>query len=99
MVTNSAGKRDATLTFALGAFLIAGAKVLASGVVFYVAGKELKLGTADAATIAALLTPTLGAYVARRHTESMYGPDGIAGTADDPKEEEEIGSGREPKDA
>lgn len=98
MVKNSKGEKDAMLTFSLWAMVIACTKVLVSGVVFHVMGKEVKLGTADALTITALLAPTLGAYVARKHSESMYGPDGIQGTADDPKDEDDAPRGREPKD-
>jgi|HubBroStandDraft_2_1064218.scaffolds.fasta_scaffold356608_2 hypothetical protein len=70
---NSKGKPDAMLTFAILAFAISALKFLASGLVLeLVAGKTVNLGTVDAASIAALLTPTLGAYVARRHSDQKY---------------------------
>jgi hypothetical protein len=70
---DTSGSKSATLTFAVAAFVISATKFLLSGVVLQVAGKNLNFGIVDAASIAALLTPTLGAYVARRHTDTRYG--------------------------
>lgn len=88
MIKNSAGKKDAMLTFALVAFVTVVLKVLVSGFTLNVSGHDVNFGDVDGAAIAALLTPTLGAYVARRHSETKYGPgpDGVLGTADDEKE-------------
>ena len=79
MIKNSAGKKDAMLTLALIAFGTVVAKVLVSGLVLSIAGHDVNFGDVDGAAIAALLTPTLGAYVARRHSETKYGqPDADA---------------------
>jgi hypothetical protein len=62
MLRNSRGRPDALLTFAAGAVVVAFVKVLLHGVVAF----GMTFGSIDAATIAALLTPTLGAYTAKR---------------------------------
>lgn len=84
-IKNSAGKPDAMLTFAVIAFLTVVFKFLFAGFATSIAGHDVSFGSVDAGTIAALLTPTLGAYVARRHSDVKYsaGPDGIDGTDDD----------------
>jgi len=64
MLKNSAGKADAMLTFSAGAVAVCIVKVGLAGVVAF----GFTFGPApDATVIAALLTPTLGAYVARRN--------------------------------
>ncbi len=60
-IKNTDDKHDAVLTMAVLAFLLCLVKVALNGV----------FGTIDAGIIAALLTPTLGAYVARRYTTAM----------------------------
>jgi hypothetical protein len=84
-IKNTDGKPDAMLTFAAIAFAVVIFKFLLAGVSFKIKGQDVSAGQVDASTIAALLTPTLGAYVARRHSETKYGagPDGIEGTDDD----------------
>lgn len=62
MIRNSRGRPDALLTFSAAAVFVVLAKVLLSGVV--IAGYSF--GTIDALAIAAVLTPTLGAYTAKR---------------------------------
>ena len=62
MVRNSRGHPDALLTFAVWAVFVVLAKLLASGVVI----EGYVLGTIDAGIIAAVLTPTIGAYTAKR---------------------------------
>ena len=86
-IKNTSGKEDAVLTMTFIGFLVVIFKVLFAGVVLKVAGHEITFGTIDAAVIGALLTPTLGAYVARKYTDRKFGPDGIEGTADDEQEE------------
>ena len=49
----------------VGAVLI---KFLAAGVTATLGSLSITLSPTDSATIAAILTPTLGAYVASRHT-------------------------------
>lgn len=89
MLKNSAGKKDAMLTFAVIAFVVVIMKFIVSGFAISIAGHDINFGDAEAGAIAALLTPTLGAYVARRHSETKYGhgPDGVLGTPDDEPEE------------
>lgn len=65
-IKNTDGKPDAVLTMTMMAFLTVLFKVLLSGVSVGV----YVFGGIDAGTIAALLTPTLGAYVARKYTDS-----------------------------
>jgi hypothetical protein len=67
---NTDGERDAILTMAFIGFIVVLIKVLLSGVV--IGGKDLSLGSIDAATIGAVLAPTLGAYVARRYTDRKF---------------------------
>ena len=59
---NSRGRPDALLTFSAGAVAVVLLKVLAHGVV----ANGITFGSIDAGTIGALLTPTLGAYTAKR---------------------------------
>jgi hypothetical protein len=56
-IKNTSGHPDAMLSLATLATLTVLGKVIVNGV----------FGTIDATIIAATLTPTLGAYVARRH--------------------------------
>lgn len=70
---NTAGKDDAMFTFSFIAFVVVVAKFLLANVSITVATHSYNFGSVDAASIAALLTPTLGAYVARRHSETKYG--------------------------
>jgi hypothetical protein len=65
-IKNTKGNRDAVLTFATIGFLSVILKVLFGGSVFEICGYTLNFGPIDATTIGAILTPTLGAYVARR---------------------------------
>lgn len=72
-IKNTAGKEDAVLTMAFFAFAGVMVKFMLSGVsVSLSAGHSFSFGTVDAGVIAAILTPTLGAYVARRHTEAKH---------------------------
>lgn len=86
-VKNTAGRKDAMLTFSILAFVVVIIKFLASGLAFQIHGHDVNCGQVDAAAIAALLTPTLGAYVARRHSETKYGDDPGGGEKDDPTPE------------
>lgn len=71
-IKNTDGRKDAVLTMALLGFLVVVVKVLLGGMHLVMAGKDITVGTIDASTIGALLTPTLGAYVARRYTDVKY---------------------------
>lgn len=74
MFSNSDGKKDAMLTFAVASFFIVCLKVLFGGMSVTIHDHPFSIGTIDASVIAAMLTPTLGAYVARRHTDSKISP-------------------------
>lgn len=70
-IRNTDGEKDATLTFALWAVLCVMFKFVAAGATLTIGAKTFAAGAApDGGVIAALLMPTLGAYVARRHTEA-----------------------------
>lgn len=66
---NTDGKRDAVLTMTFIGFLVVIFKVLLSGAAIALGEKTFTFGEIDAGIVAALLTPTLGAYVARRYTD------------------------------
>lgn len=68
-VKNTSGKKDAMLTFSLIAFIVVILKFLFAGVIISIGTHSLTFGTADSAAIAAVLTPTFGAYVARRFSD------------------------------
>lgn len=69
---NSAGKPDFVLTLTFIGFLIVAFKLLVSGGSFIIGGNTYDFGDITAAEIGAILTPTLGAYVARRYTDKKY---------------------------
>lgn len=58
------------LTFAVLSFAVVFVRVLFGGMTFDISGKIITFGEMDAATIGAFLTPTLGAYVGRRWTDT-----------------------------
>lgn len=67
-IRNTEGRRDATLTMAFVGFVVVLVRFLFSG---FTIG-PLQLGQVDASVIAAILTPTLGSYVARRYTDRRH---------------------------
>ena len=71
-IKNTDKHPDAMLTFAIVAFAFVLIKFIVSGVTFSIGESVYSLGEIDASTVAAILTPTLGAYVARRHTDTKY---------------------------
>jgi hypothetical protein len=71
-IKNSEGKADTMLSFAVMAFGLVFVKVLFGGVPFHIGKEVYTLAPIDAATIGALLTPTLTAYVARRYTDAKF---------------------------
>lgn len=73
-VNNTDGKPDAVLTLTLVAFVFVMLKFTLSGVSLSIGEAEYTLGTIAADEIAAVLTPTLGAYVARRYTDKKLPP-------------------------
>lgn len=68
-IKNTNGKKDAVLTMSLIGFITVTLKVLLSNVTCC----DIYFGTIDSATITAILTPTLGAYVIRRYTSACKG--------------------------
>ena len=85
---NTDGKKDAMLTFAFTGFIVVLFKYLVSGVAADIAGHSVNFGTVDASMMAALLTPTLGAYVARRYTDKKFDQKVEESTPGKPAEEE-----------
>lgn len=85
-IKNTEGRKDAVLTMALIGFLIVLAKVLLAGVSVDVAGAKYDFGTIDGMVVAAVLTPTLGAYVARRYTDKKFNVDTNENGIIDPEE-------------
>lgn len=81
-IRNTDGKPDAIFTLSLLAFFVVLIKFMVAGVTFTISGVDYSLGSVDASMIAALLTPTLGAYVGRRYTDRKYQPAEI--TTSDP---------------
>jgi len=71
-IKNTDDKRDAILTFALIGFIVVIFKLLVSGGSFLIGGNTYTFGEITAAEIGAILTPTLGAYVARRYTDKKF---------------------------
>jgi hypothetical protein len=69
---NSNGSPDAVLTMTFIGFIIVMIKVLFAGFAINVAGREISVGTIDAATIGAILAPTFTAYVSRRWTDKKF---------------------------
>ena len=66
-IKNTAGKKDAMLTFSVYAFFTVLGKVVFGGNVFDLVVFTLSVSPIDPTMTAALLAPTLGAYVARRN--------------------------------
>ncbi len=73
MLENSDGKKDAMLTMAAAGFAMILLKLLLSGAAI----GSVSFGELDAGIVAALLTPTLGSYVARRYTDQKLDPEVI----------------------
>lgn len=71
-IENSDGKKDTMLSFAVVAFIVILFKVLFGGSEWTIGKEVWKILPIDAATIGALLTPTLGAYVMRRYTDRKF---------------------------
>jgi len=73
-IKNTDGKKDAVLTMATLGFAVVLIKVLLGGSHFHIGNQEVVIGVIDGSVIGALLTPTLGAYVARRYTDKKLPP-------------------------
>jgi hypothetical protein len=71
-ITNTEGKPDAILTMTFIGFIVILLKYVVSDVTLNILSFSLNFGNVDAASMAALLAPTLGAYVARRFTDKKF---------------------------
>jgi hypothetical protein len=71
-LSNTSGKKDAILTLTVIGFLVVMVKLLLSGSTLILDGDTFKFNEIDASVIAAVLTPTLGAYVSRRYTDKKF---------------------------
>lgn len=87
-IKNTSGKPDAMLTFAVAGLGVVLTKFLMTGISLTFGGHPMDFGTIDGTSIAAILTPTLGAYVARRHTDRKYGGDVLPGAEPIERKEE-----------
>jgi len=67
-IRDAKGQADTMLTFSVVAFALVCFKVLLGGLTI----KGYLIAPIDPATIAALLTPTLTAYVARKYTDKKF---------------------------
>ena len=76
---NTDGKPDAVLTFASFAMLVVLLKLLFAGAELnWPPHFSFKILSIDAASIGAILLPTLGAYVSNKYVNFNYHPDYIA---------------------
>lgn len=74
LMTSTDGKKSSTLTIVWLAFLAVILKFLVSGISLKIGATIIfSFGVIDGGTVAAILTPTLAAYVGRRYTESKNG--------------------------
>lgn len=73
MLKDSKGNKSLTATLSIVGFIIVMLKFLLSGAQIDVAGFSYSFGTIDSLSIAAILTPILGTYAYRRHTEAVHG--------------------------
>ena len=75
-IKNTAGKRDAMLTFALISFFVVTLNLfLATFGSISVSGYDFGFSFMDASTMTAYLAATFGAYVSRRWTAKKYSND------------------------
>ena len=72
LAKNSSGQPDTMLTFSWVAFVVVLFKVIFGGMSFKLGQQNIAIAVIDPATIGALLTPTLGAYVIRRYTDRKF---------------------------
>lgn len=70
---DSNGNKSLTTTISVVAFVVVMLKVLFGGGSITVGSFAYSFGDIDAAMIAAIFGPTLGAYVFRRHTAAQEG--------------------------
>lgn len=91
-VKNTDGKPDAVLTFALVGFVVVILKVALTGVVLTFANSSYAFGAIGSDEIAAILTPTLGAYVLKKYvTVKQTEVNHLKETLEVKKAEEDVG--------
>lgn len=71
---NGDGRPDPVLTMTWIGFVVIMVRVLVGGVNVVIAGHTLSVSPVDSGVIAAILTPTLGAYVANRYSTMVNHP-------------------------
>ncbi len=71
-IKNTDGKKDAMLTFSVLGFVFVLIKLMIAGVSISLGDAVYSFGDLDASSVAAVLTPTLGAYVGRRYTDKRF---------------------------
>jgi len=71
-IKNTSGHPDAILTLTLMGFVVVIIKLLLAGSTLIFNDNTYSFGDIGAAEIAAVLTPTLGAYVSRRYTDKKF---------------------------
>ena len=81
---NSDGEQDAVLTMTFAAFVIVAVKFILSGVTV----GSFSFGEVGSDDIAAMLAPTLGAYVGRKYTDMKFAS---SADAEDPAPEDHGG--------
>lgn len=70
LLNDSTGNKSLTHTLSVVAFIVVMVKVIVGGASIVIGSFSYSFGTIDSLSIAAILGPVLGAYVARRYTET-----------------------------
>ena|SRR3990172_240702 len=71
---NGDGHDDPVLTMAWIGFIVIISRVLVSGLKIHVWGQQLDFSPVDSGLVAAILTPTLGAYVGNHYSNMKNNP-------------------------
>ncbi len=79
LLNDSSGNPSLTHTMSIVSFVIVMFKVFFGGVSISIGSSAYSFGSIDSFSIAAILTPTLGAYVARRFGDQNSDPVSDAG--------------------
>ncbi len=75
LLTDTGGNKSLTHTLCIVAFIVVMVKVVIGGASVAIGGFSYSFGTIDSLSIAAILSPVLGAYVARRYTTANISAD------------------------
>lgn len=90
LLKDTAGQKSLTATLSVVTFVVVMIKVLFGGGSIKYDDYSFSFGTIDAASIAALLGATLGAYSFRRHTMATYPADPEPSGRNSGDDEEEV---------